>query len=67
MNLVILKSRMVKDADIRYSANGGMAIANFTVACNRIKKDDGADFINCTAFGKTAETIEKYCGWRDEH
>ena len=61
MNLCVLKGRMVKDAEIRYS-NGGnpMAIVNFTVACQRIKKDDGADFISCTAFGKTAETIEKY-------
>ena len=61
MNLCVLKGRMVKDAEIRYSGGGNpMAVASFTVACQRMKKDDVADFINCTAFGKTAETIEKY-------
>ena len=30
----------------------------FTVAVNRFK--EGADFINCVAFGKTADTIAQY-------
>jgi single-strand DNA-binding protein len=64
MNLVILKGRLVRDPEVRYS-NGEqpLAIANFTVACNRIKKNDGnntADFINCVAFGKQGEFAEKY-------
>lgn len=40
-----------------------MAIAKFTLAVDRKFKKDGeqnADFINCTAFGKVAEVIEKY-------
>lgn len=40
-----------------------MAVAKFTLAVDRKFKKDGeqsADFINCTAFGKTAEVIEKY-------
>ena len=40
-----------------------MAVAKFTLAVDRKYKKDGeqnADFINCTAFGKTAEVIEKY-------
>ena len=40
-----------------------MAIASFTLAVDRKFKKDGeqsADFINCKAFGKTAEVIEKY-------
>jgi single-strand DNA-binding protein len=36
-----------------------MAIARFTLAINRIKRDE-ADFIRCVTFGKTAEVIEKY-------
>jgi single-strand DNA-binding protein len=64
MNLVILKGRLVRDPEVRYS-NGEqpLAIANFTVACNRIKKNNGndtADFINCVAFGKQGEMAEKY-------
>jgi single-strand DNA-binding protein len=38
-----------------------MAVARFTLAVNRRKRDE-ADFISCVAFGKTAETIEKYVG-----
>nr|DAI83864.1 MAG TPA: Single strand binding protein [Caudoviricetes sp.] len=41
-------------------------IANFSIAVNRpFKNANGeyeADFFNCSAFGKTAETIGKYCG-----
>lgn len=63
MNSVVLIGRMTKDPEIRYSQNGGesMAVARFALAVDRKKKDAGADFIGCVAFGKTAETIEKYC------
>ena len=40
-----------------------MAIGKFTLAVDRrIKKDNeqSADFISCTAFGKTGEFVEKY-------
>ena len=41
-------------------------IANFSIAVNRpFRNANGeyeADFFNCSAFGKTAETIGKYCG-----
>lgn len=58
--------RLVRDADIRYSqgANGSMAVARFSFAVPRRLKQDGqpdCDFINCVAFGKNAEFIEKYC------
>ncbi len=64
MNKVILMGRSVKDADVRYSqGEKPMAIASITLAVDRKFKKDGeqsADFINCKAFGKTAEVIEKY-------
>lgn len=65
MNRVILLGRTTKDADVRYSqgANGDMAIASITLAVDRKYKKEGeqsADFINCKAFGKIAEVIEKY-------
>ncbi len=63
MNKVIFCGRTTKDAEIR-TTNEGLAIARFTMAIDRPKKkngeDNGADFINCLAFGKTAELIEKY-------
>ncbi len=65
MNIVILSGRLTKDADVRRSASGdNMAIARFSLAVDRKgKKEEGqqtADFINCVAFGKTAEVIEKH-------
>lgn len=33
----------------------------FTIAVSRRKKEDGSDFINCIAFGKTAENTERFC------
>ena len=64
MNRVILMGRFTRDPDVRYS-NGSqpMAIARFSLAVDRRFKRDGeptADFINCVAFGKTGEFIEKY-------
>lgn len=64
MNKVILTGRFVKDPDVRYS-NGEKttAVAKFTLAVDRRFKGDGnptADFINCVAFGKSGEFIEKY-------
>jgi single-strand DNA-binding protein len=58
VNSVNLIGRLTKDADIRYTQNG-VPVANFTVAVNRIKKDE-ADFINCIAFNKTAENLANY-------
>lgn len=55
---------MTKDPDVRYSqGQKTTAIARFSLAVNRKYKVSGqpdADFINCCAFGKTAELIEKY-------
>lgn len=59
MNSVILFGRMTKDPEVRYT-NNQTAIVRFTLAVNRMKKDDPADFISCIAFGKTAELIGNY-------
>lgn len=63
MNKVILMGRLTNDADVRYAQGTSTAVAKFTLAVDRrFKKENGpsADFLNCTAFGKTAEFIEKY-------
>ncbi len=59
MNLVVLTGRLVRDPELKYGQSG-MAFCRFTLAVNRMKKDDPADFISCTAFGKTAELIGEY-------
>lgn len=37
-----------------------MAIQKFTIAVDRRKREDGADFLNCTWFGKGAEATASY-------
>lgn len=59
MNNVILIGRLTKDPQLSFSKGKGTAIAKLTVAVNRTRKGE-ADFINCVAFGKTAETIGNY-------
>lgn len=59
MNKVNLIGRTTKDIDLKYTQTQ-IAVARFTLAINRRKKDDGADFIPCTAWGKTAEIMDKY-------
>ena len=65
MNKALLVGRLTKDPEIKYST-GTNATANlrFTVAVTRdFKNADGnyeSDFINCVAFGKTAEFVSKY-------
>ena len=59
MNKVILTNgRLVRDVELKGTIE--FQIARFTVAVNRQFKKDEADFINCVAFGKKAETIEKF-------
>lgn len=60
MNQVQLLGRIVKQPDLKFMAGSGNAVTKFTVAINRRFKKDEADFINCVAFGKMAETIAQY-------
>ena len=65
MNKVILMGRLTRNPEVRYSAgDNSMAIARYTLAVDRRfrRGDDGsnADFIQCVAFGRSAEFAEKY-------
>ena len=64
MNKVILMGRLTRDPEVRYSQGAtATAIARFSIAVDRRFKRDGepdADFINCVAFGRTGEFIERY-------
>lgn len=55
MNRVILIGRVTKDIEVRY---GESAYCRFSLAVDR--RNEGVDFLNCVAFGKTAEFIGKY-------
>lgn len=66
MNKVELYGRLTKDPEVRTTASG-KNVTGFTLAVNRnVSKDAGAnvqkaDFIPCSAWGKTGETVAKYC------
>ena len=57
MNVVILMGRMTRDPELKYTS-GGKAFANFSLAVQKLR--DGVEFIDCTAWEKTAETIAEY-------
>lgn len=58
MNEVIISGRLTKDVELRYTSSE-KAFAIFSVAVNRA--NEGTDFINCQAWDRTAENLEKYC------
>lgn len=61
INKVILMGRLTADPELKTSANN-VSIVQFAVAVNRrfSKEEQKADFIECTAFNKTAEFLSKY-------
>ena len=65
MNQVGLVGRITKDPELRYY-NEKRPYTMFTLAINRSYKNNhgnvDADFIQCSAWGRLAETIAKYCG-----
>lgn len=65
MNNVTLMGRLTKDPELKYT-NTGTSYCNFTLAVNKPKmkeKEQETNFINCTAWSKTAETI---CNWLEK-
>lgn len=63
LNKVILGGRLTADPELKTTPSG-VSVVNFTIAVNRrVKVQDGeaqADFLNVTAWGKTAEFITRF-------
>ena len=59
MNIIILTGRLTRDPELK-TGQSGKAYARFTLAVERPMQKDETDFINCVAFGKTAELIGEY-------
>lgn len=70
MNNVILTGRIVKELELKYTSNS-KAYCKFTLAVDKglskekkqeleAKGQQTADFINCVAWGTTAETLNRY-------
>lgn len=65
LNKCVFMGRMTRDPELR-STGSGKSVTSFTIACERDMKDkDGSrttDFIDCVAWGPTAEFAAKYFG-----
>lgn len=60
INKAILMGRLTRDPELRHTGSK-TAVCNFTVAIdNGYGEDKSTDFINCVAWSKTAEFVEKY-------
>lgn len=64
INQITIAGRLTRDPEIKY-ANNNMMIANISLAYDKLSKDEfgnyqtKSNFIDCTAFSKTAETINE--------
>lgn len=61
INSVVLMGRLTAEPELKVTTSG-ISVTRFTIAVNRYSKDgeDKADFINITAWRKTAEFVSKY-------
>lgn len=58
--------RLVRDPDVRFT-DSGKCVTRFVMACNSKKNEKQyAEFVQCEAWNKTAETIGEYCGKGDQ-
>ena len=59
INIVVLTGRLTKEPELR-KTQSGTSYLKFTVAVDRMKKEDGADFIQCSAWKQQAEFLSEY-------
>lgn len=60
MNSVTLIGRLANEPELSYTPNKQTAVVKFPLAVDRVRKEDGADFIRITVFGKQAENCDRY-------
>lgn len=58
-NSVSLIGRLVFEIELR-KTNSGKSVTNFVIACNRGGSETEPDFIDCTAWERTAEILSIY-------
>ena len=59
MNKTILMGRLVYDPNVSYTQTTNKMVVTFRIAVNR-RMQEGTDFFNVVAWGKTGEFISKY-------
>jgi len=60
LNKIIVFGRLVEDAKTRNGNNGAITNARIAFSPSRKPQQDVSQFINVTAFGKTAEILAKF-------
>lgn len=61
MNLVVLKGRLTKDPELKFTSGKGTAIANFTMAVDKGFGDNKKTaFIPVVVWGKSGEAVANY-------
>ncbi|MCG1737713.1 single-stranded DNA-binding protein [Staphylococcus epidermidis] len=60
MNIVAITGRITKDLELKQA--GQTQVINFSMAVENPYKKDDASFFEIVAFGKTAESLNTYCG-----
>ena len=58
INNVVLVGRLTKEPELR-KTQSGVSYLRFNVAVDRMKKDDGADFISCAAWRQQADFLSQ--------
>lgn len=59
LNHITIMGRMTRDPELRYTSSQ-KPVASVTLAVERDFGDKQTDFIDCVAWGKTAEFMQKY-------
>ncbi len=62
LNVACVMGRLTADPELRYT-QGNTAVVRITLACNRPVRsgvEEQTDFIDVTAWGKTAEFVSRY-------
>ncbi|MDD4689050.1 MAG: single-stranded DNA-binding protein [Eubacteriales bacterium] len=61
MNNLSIVGRLTADPELKYT-NNGKSVCSFGIANNqKFGEKENISFFNCVAWGKTGETISKYC------
>lgn len=63
LNKIVIMGRLPRDPELRHTQNG-IAVASFTIACDRDRKDANGDretdFIEVVAWRNTAEFVSRF-------
>ena len=56
---IFVHGRLTRDPELRQT-QGGASVCSFTVASDKRRREDGADFIDCQAWSGLGEMISKH-------